>query len=112
YFYKKITLMNKYFLFAFALFGLLLSCNDSELFTPGDEFLGGGITAGTYQVELNGNLWKFDDTTEAQSDAIQSYINGSNDNGNTISISKIRTLSTGTYTEADGTMVVLMMNNG
>ena len=104
--------MNKYFLFAFALFGLLLSCNDSELFTPGDEFLGGGITAGTYQVELNGNLWKFDDTTEAQSDAIQSYINGSNDNGNTISISKIGTLSTGTYTEADGTMVVLMMNNG
>src|SRR5690625_6319090 len=85
--------MNKYFLFAFALFGLLLSCNDSELFTPGDEFLGGGITAGSYQVELNGNLWRFDDMTEAHSDAFQSYVNGTNDNGNTISISKLGPLS-------------------
>lgn len=104
--------MNKYFLFAFALFGLLLSCNDSELFTPGDEFLGGGVTAGTYQVELNGNLWKFDDFTEAYSDAFQSAVNGTNDDGNTISITKIGELSVGTYNETEGTMVVLMMNNG
>lgn len=104
--------MNKYFLFAFALFGLLLSCNDSELFTPGDEFLGGGITAGSYQVELNGNLWRFDDMTEAHSDAFQSYVNGTNDNGNTISISKLGPLSVGTYTETDGAFIMLMLNNG
>lgn len=104
--------MNKYFLFAFALFGLLLSCNDSELITPGDEFLGWSITAGSYQVELNGNLWRFDDSTQAFSDTSQSAINGTNVNGNTISIIKQGELSVGTYHEGEGAMVVVMLNNG
>lgn len=104
--------MNKYFLFAFLLFGLVWSCSDSELYTPGDEFLSGGIATGTYQVELNGTLWKFDKTTQAYNNPSQSEVNGAGSTGNTISIRIPQSLSTGNYSESDEALVMMMLNNG
>lgn len=103
--------MNKYLLFASILLGLVWSCSDSELFTPGDEYLP-GLNKGAYQVNMNGALSNFSKFTEAISSVNGSEINGNSADGNMISISLPQKLSNGTYYETDGAMVTIVTDNG
>lgn len=98
--------MNKYFLLSFLLFGFLWSCSDSELITPGDEFLT-VMDPGTYTVNVDGALKDFSYVTQAFSDAAESQVNGTAMDGQSISISLPEALSTGVYSQIAGARITL-----
>jgi hypothetical protein len=98
--------MNKYFLLSFLLFGFLWSCSDSELITPGDEFLT-EVEPGTYTANVDGVFTDFSYVTQAFNDALESQVNGTAMDGKSISISLQEALSTGVYSEINGARIVL-----
>lgn len=97
--------MNKYFLFSFLLFGILWSCSDSELITPGDEYLT-VIEPGTYSVNVDGVLEDFSYVTNAGS-ADESFINGNSMSGKNITLTIPENLSTGVFSHIDGARVTI-----
>lgn len=98
--------MNKYFLLAFLFVGFLWSCSDSELITPGDEFL--NVTnPGTYSVDIDGVHTDFSYTTQATSSSDGSSINGTSIAGEDISIQLPGNLSTGVFAEANGARITI-----
>lgn len=99
--------MNRYFLLVLV-FGFLYSCSDSELITPGDEFQMPMIP-GTFTAELNGELTDFSETTSVNSNDVATSINGENEEGQSISISFPRTLQQGTYNQATGAIISIVM---
>lgn len=103
--------MTKYFLFAFLTFGLLWSCTDGELQTPGDEFMAGNED-GSYSVEMNGVFKNFSKVTQATSSSGGSDISGTSSAGGSISITLPQVLATGNYTELNGAMVTIMTQEG
>lgn len=100
--------MNKYCLLVLAIFGFLQSCSDSELITPGDEFQT-PILSGTYTAELNGVFTDFSETTAVNSNDVATSVNGTNAEGQSISISFPATLSEGTFNQASGAIIMLVM---
>lgn len=98
--------MNKYFLLSFLTFGFLWSCSDSELITPGDEFLT-VIDPGTYTVNIDGATTDFSYVTNAFSDNVESQVNGTSMSGSSISITLPESLATGVYSHVEGARVVL-----
>lgn len=98
--------MNKYFLFSFLLFGILWSCSDSELITPGDEYLT-VIEPGTYTVNVDGVTEDFSYVTNASSSEDESFINGNSMSGKNITLSIPEILSTGVYSHIDGARVTI-----
>jgi hypothetical protein len=98
--------MNKYFLLSFLFFGFLWSCSDSELITPGDEFLT-VIDPGTYTVDVDGATEDFSYVTQAINDPAESQINGTAMSGKSISISLTESLSTGVHSQIDGARITL-----
>ena len=103
--------MTKYFLFAFLMLGLVWSCSDGELQTPGDEYLTGNQD-GMYVVDINGVLKNFGKVTQATSSSNGSEIKGTSATGGTISISLPLGLATGNYTELNGAMITIMTPEG
>src|SRR5690606_35683465 len=97
--------MNKYLLLPFLLLGLLWSCSDSELITPGDEFQN-TTDPGTYTFELNGVLMDYSVGTTATSSAEGSQIRGGNGAGQTIVLSIPQALAIGVLSQADGATVI------
>ncbi len=100
--------MNKLFLLSFLLFGFLWSCSDSELLTPGDEFQT-TIESGTYTFELNGVFTDLSDLTIATTSAENSQIRGANTANHSIVITIPQALSVGTFSQADGSTVIINM---
>lgn len=98
--------MNKYFLLSFLLLGFLWSCSDSELFTPGDEFMPSTET-GIYTVDINGVFTDFSDVTSASSSTESSQIQGQNTIGRTSVITLPNALSVGVFTQEQGAMVTM-----
>ena len=96
--------MNKYFLLAFILGSFLWSCSDSELITPGDEYLN-VINPGTYTVDVDGTTLDFSYTTNANNASSGSSINGAAMTGNTISLTLPANLSAGVFTETNGARI-------
>lgn len=103
--------MNKYFLFVSILLAFVWSCSDSELFTPGDEYLD-KVTKGAYQVKMNGVLEKFSKTTGAISNVNGSEIYGMSGMGNMISIVLPKKLSAGIFDETQGAVITIMTEEG
>lgn len=103
--------MNKYLLLIVIAFGTLWSCSDSELITPGDEFVI-ETEPGTYTVEMNGVVEDFSQITSANSNTTTSNISGANSIGESISILLPNALSVGTFTEVEGARVTILMNDG
>lgn len=103
--------MTKYFLFAFLTLGLLWSCTDGELQTPGDEYLTGNED-GSYSVDMNGVFKNFSKVTQATSSLGGSDISGTSSAGGSISITLPQVLATGNYTELNGAMVTIMTQEG
>lgn len=103
--------MTKYFLFAFLTLGLLWSCTDGELQTPGDEYLTGNED-GSYSVDMNGVFKNFSKVTQATSSSGGSDISGTSSAGGSISITLPQVLATGNYTELNGAMVTIMTQEG
>lgn len=103
--------MTKYFLFAFLTLGLLWSCTDGELQTPGDEYLTGNQD-GSYSVDMNGVFKNFSKVTQATSSSGGSDISGTSSAGGSISITLPQVLATGNYTELNGAMVTIMTQEG
>ncbi|MFA7448280.1 MAG: hypothetical protein WCY77_07590 [Weeksellaceae bacterium] len=103
--------MTKYFLFAFLTFGLLWSCTDGELQTPGDEYLTGDQD-GSYSVDMNGVFKNFGKVTQATSSSGGSDISGTSSAGGSISITLPQVLATGNYTELNGAMITIMTQDG
>lgn len=99
--------MIKYILLPFIALGLMLSCSDSELITPGDEYMPQDNTEGTYSVLVDGSFRNFSNQTEAINNPTGSFINGNSQNFDIISISLPQSLNVGTYTHADGAMITL-----
>lgn len=91
--------------------GLFWSCSDSELITPGDEFLT-EVESGTYTVERDGVFTDYSTVTSANSNEAASNINGANSIGESISILLPGNLALGTFTETQGAVIVLIMNDG
>lgn len=100
--------MNRYFLLVLVFFGLMYSCSDSELITQGDEFQTPMIP-GSYTAELNGVLNDFSESTSVNSNDAATSINGANAEGQSISISTQSTLAEGSYSQANGAVISIMM---
>jgi len=100
--------MNKYLLLPFLLLGLLWSCSDSELITPGDEFQN-TTDPGTYTFELNGVFMDYSVGTTATSSAEGSQIRGGNGAGQTIVLSIPQALEIGVFSQADGATVIVSL---
>ncbi len=100
--------MNKYLLLPFLLLGLLWSCSDSELITPGDEFQN-TTDPGTYTFELNGVFMDHSVGTTATSSADGSQIRGGNGAGQTIVLSIPQALEVGTFSQTDGATVIVSL---
>lgn len=100
--------MNKYLLLPFLLLGLVWSCSDSELITPGDEFQN-TTDPGTYTFELNGVFMDYSVGTTATSAADGSQIRGGNGAGQTIVLSIPQSLEVGAFSQADGATVIVSM---
>jgi hypothetical protein len=103
--------MNRIFIFVFALFGVLYSCSDSELLTPGDEFQT-PILPGTYSAELDGTLFDFSETVSATSNDAMSSIDGTNEEGQTIKITFQNPLEEGTYNQTSGGALIILTLGG
>ena len=100
--------MRKYILLLFLMSGLIWSCSDSELLTPGDEFEV-PLEPGTFSVEIDGVLTDFSETTSVMSNDASTQISGANENGQTIHISYPFTLSEGSYSQGLGAMVSVVL---
>ena len=100
--------MNKYLLLPLLLLGLVWSCSDSELITPGDEFQN-TTDPGTYTFELNGVFMDYSVGTTATSAADGSQIRGGNGAGQTIVLSIPQSLEVGAFSQADGATVIVSM---
>lgn len=103
--------MNKFILLACLFMGLVWSCNESELITPGDEYIN-TLNDGDYVVDINGVFTKFSYTTGATSTATLSQINGASIDGQNISISLNQALSVGTYTQTQGASITISSAEG
>lgn len=103
--------MNKYLLLAYLFLGFAWSCSDSDLQTPGNEFLD-HFGDGSYVVEVNGLLNNFSKVTSAENHSTMSSINGANANGSSISISLPSNLTVGTYNEMDGAKIIIFSTEG
>jgi len=88
--------------------GLIWSCSDSELVTPGDEF-DIPLAPGTFSVEIDGVLTDFSETTSVLSNDSSTQISGANENGQSINISLSSSISEGSYNQGTGTVVSLIM---
>lgn len=104
-------MMNKYLLFVSIILGFVWSCSDSELQTPGNEFLD-HFGDGSYVVEVNGLLNKFEQNTHAVNNSSLSTVNGANANGSSIAISIPQNLAVGHYDELDGAKIVIFSTAG
>lgn len=102
--------MNKYFLLSFLLLGFFWSCSDSELITPGDEFLP-PTEIGTYTVEINGVFTDFSDITSATSSAESSQIRGQNTINQTSVITIQEALSVGVFTQEQGATIIINLGS-
>lgn len=100
--------MNKYCLFVLAIFGLLQSCSDSELITPGNEFQM-PVESGAFIAELDGEKYDFSDFTSVDSNDLGTSINGENSEGQSISIALISTLEEGSFNQAGGTTIMITL---
>ncbi len=100
--------MRKYILLLFLMSGLIWSCSDSELVTPGDEF-DIPLAPGTFSVEIDGVLTDFSETTSVLSNDSSTQISGANENGQSINISLSSSISEGSYNQGTGTVVSLIM---
>ncbi len=104
--------MIKYILIPILAFGFIWSCSDSELITPGDEYLPAGMKDGSYVVDVDGDQWNFSKQTSAQSNSTASEVNGSNMNGALISITIPQALAVGTYDQIDGASIQIKLTDG
>lgn len=100
--------MRKYILLLFLMSGLIWSCSDSELITPGDEFAI-PLPAGTFIVDVDGELIDFSETTSVFSNDASTQISGANENGQSINISFTSSIAEGSYIQGTGAMVALTM---
>lgn len=100
--------MNRYFALVLVLFGLIYSCSDSELLTPGDEFQT-PILPGTFSAELDGTLYDFSETVSAISGDSASSLDGANEEGQTIKISFPEAMSEGTFNQGGNAMIMLSL---
>lgn len=103
--------MNRYFLLVMVFLGLMYSCSDSELLTPGDEFQT-PIMPGTYVAELDGVLHDFSETTSVNSNDAATSIDGANAEGQTIKISFPGTIAEGVYNHGSGAVIMITMGTG
>lgn len=94
----------------FILLGLYWSCTDSELSTPGDEFA--NYEEGTYSVDIDGIPNDFSEITNVIASDNASQINGSSLEFGTISITLAGPLLEGTYDQSEGTMIMIMNEDG
>lgn len=100
--------MNRYFALVLVLFGLIYSCSDSELLTPGDEFQT-PVLPGTFSAELDGTLYDFSETVSAVSGDATSSLDGANEEGQTIKISFPESMGEGTFNQGGNAMVMLSL---
>lgn len=84
----------------------MYSCSDSELVTPGDEFFT-ALPAGTYQVEMDGELKDFSEVTAAYSNDALTKIDGESEEGRTIQLRFPEKLTEGTYNQGDGAFILM-----
>lgn len=103
--------MIKYILIPLIALGLL-ACSESELITPGNEFLPGSQTEGAYFVDIDGSTWDFSSSTQAVNSNSESQINGNSQSGGFISITLPQQLSVGTFDQNDGAMISLNTGTG
>lgn len=103
--------MIKYILIPFLAFGLLWSCSDSDLLTPGDEFLP-ELEDGSYIVDIDNQFNDFSNTTGAISNPNGSQINGESQIAETISIMIPQSLGVGTYDQTEGAVIILNLADG
>lgn len=101
--------MRKYILLLFLMSGLIWSCSDSELVTPGDEFQI-PLAPGTFSVEIDSELTDFSETTSVMSNDVSTQIGGANENGQSINFSIASPLAEGNYNQ--GTGVIASLNLG
>lgn len=104
--------MIKYILIPFIALGLLTACSESELITPGDEYLPGNQTEGAYFVDIDGVTWDFSSTTQAINNNSGSQINGNSQSGGLISISLPQQLTVGTFNQNDGALISINTGSG
>lgn len=104
--------MIKNLLIPILMFGLFWSCSESELITPGDEYLPNQMTEGHYSVVMDGVLWDFSNATNAVDGSSTSQVNGGNQTGGTISIGISNHLGVGTYTQSNGATISINTGNG
>jgi len=100
--------MRKYILLLLLTPGLFWSCSEGELVTPGDEFEL-PVAPGTFSVEIDGVLTDFSETTSVTSNDDSTYINGVNENGQSITISFPFTLAEGSHNQGAGAVISLIM---
>ncbi len=100
--------MKRYFGLVMVFLVIFQSCSDSELLTPGDEFLT-PVLPGTYSAELDGTLYDFSTTVSAVSNDAATSIDGANEEGQTIKISFTQPLQEGTYNQGGGAMIMLTL---
>jgi len=98
--------MRKYILLLFLMSGLIWSCSDSELVTPGDEFQI-PLAPGTFSVEIDSELTDFSETTSVMSNDVSTQISGANENGQSINFSIASPLAEGNYNQGAGVIVSL-----
>lgn len=98
--------MRQYVLLLFLVSGLIWSCSDSELLTPGDEFQI-PLPAGTFSVEIDSILTDFSETTLVMSNDVSTQISGANENGQSIGLTIASPLAEGSYDQGAGTAVSL-----
>ena len=98
--------MRQYILLLFLVSGLIWSCSDSELVTPGDEFQI-PLPAGTFSVEIDSILTDFSETTSVMSNDVSTQIGGANENGQSIGFTIASPLSEGSYNQGTGVIVTL-----
>lgn len=103
--------MNRYFLLVIVFFGLVYSCSDSELITPGDEFVI-PLEPGTFIADLNDETFDFSAVVSANSDEVATSINGVSKGGESISLTFQSPIIEGNFNQLEGATITIETQTG
>lgn len=103
--------MKRFLMFVLMGLAVFNSCSDSELLTPGDEFQI-PMDPGTFIVDIEDETTDFSESAHVNSNDASTHINGSNDLGQSITLSISSKMIKESFNQTTGASILLVLGSG